>query len=106
VDQNDGGTSTGNMTGTYSLGSGGLGSATFTQGGFQSMFFYSVDNSLALFISTDPTQAALGSFELQTTPTNNAHLSVGRASTLPMPLVLPRMRAGSKNNKSSFQNTK
>jgi hypothetical protein len=106
VDQNDGGTSTGNMTGTYSLGSGGLGSATFTQGGFQSMFFYSVDNSLALFISTDPTQAALGSFELQTTPTNNAHLSVGRAGTLPMPLVLPRMRAGSKNNKSSFQNTK
>lgn len=106
VDENDGGLFTDNMRGTYSVGSGGFGSATFTSGGFGSMFFYSVDNSLALFISTDPTQAALGSFELQTTPTNDAHLSVGRASTLPMQRVLPRVRSASKKNRSSFKKTK
>jgi len=107
VDSNDGGSLfTDNLAGTYSLGTGGFGSATFTSGGFGSMFFYSVDNSLALFISTDSTQAALGSFELQTTPTNDAHLSVGRASTLPMQRVLPKVHGASKRVRATFKKSK
>lgn len=102
---NSGSLSTNNLAGTYNVDSNGFGSATFSQGGFKSMFFYSVDNSLALFISTDSRQAALGSFELQTTPTSDAHLSVSRSQMLPIQHVLP-MHRGSKSNVSSFHESK
>jgi hypothetical protein len=102
VDLNDGGLSTSNMSGTYSNGSGGFGSASFTSGGFAGMFYYSVDNSTALFISTDPTQSALGSFEIQSTPASNAHLAVGKAHVMPMQRVLPRSRPGSKKKNGTL----
>jgi len=104
IDDNDfGNLTTGNFVGTYSLGSNGFGSAILSQGPFGSMFFYSVDDSLSLCISTDGNSAALGSFEIQTTPTNDAHLSVGRAHNLPMAHVLPRTKRTSKANRSTLR---
>ncbi|HYM75273.1 MAG TPA: hypothetical protein VE377_04775 [Candidatus Dormibacteraeota bacterium] len=106
VDANDNGLFTDNMSGTYTNGSGGFGSATFTKGGFGSMFFYAVDSSTALFISTDPTQAALGSFEVQSTPVNEAHLATAKPHAMPMLRVLPRTRSGSKKNQSILKKAK
>ena len=102
VDDNDAGNvGTGSLNGNYTLGSNGFGSATFSQsGGFASMFFYSVDDSLSLAISTDTGSAAVGSFELQVAPTSNAHLAVGRAHSLPMSHVLLRTKRTSKSNRS------
>jgi len=108
VDDNDFGFNlgSGNLSGSYSLGSNGFGSASFTQGGsFGSIFFYSVDDSLSLCISTDSNSAAVGSFEVQTTPSNDAHLSVGRAHNLPMAHVLPRTKRTSKANRTIFKKT-
>jgi len=107
VDGNDGGSLfTDNVNGTYSVDSNGFGSATFSSGGFSSMFFYAVDDSLSLFISTDPTQAALGSFEVQSTPVNDAHLSVGRSQSLPMQRVLPRKKSGTKKSHTTFKKSR
>jgi len=107
VDVNDGGNLfTDNMNGNYSVDSNGFGSATFSNGAFSSMFFYSVDNTLSLFITTDTTQAALGSFEVQSTPVNNAHVSVSRAHSLPMQRVLPRKQSGMKKSHTTFKKAK
>jgi hypothetical protein len=107
VDGNDGGSLfTDNVNGTYTVDSNGFGSATFSRGGFSSMFFYAVDDTLSLFISTDPTQAALGSFEVQTTPVNDAHLSVGRAQSLPMQRVLPRKKTSKNKSRTTFHKAK
>jgi hypothetical protein len=91
LDENDGGsTGTTNFGGTYTTGTGGLGTATLSSG-LQSMFFYAVDSSTLLFISTDQAQAALGSLQMQTTPTDSAaQISTARPSSLPMMGVIPR----------------
>jgi hypothetical protein len=71
VDINDGGaTSTKNLAGSYTVNSNGAGAATFTSGGMAGMFFYVADSSNVLYISTDPNQVALGSFQSQNTPTS------------------------------------
>ena len=76
---------TSNLTGSYTAGSNGTGTATFSSGGMQEIFYYSIDGSTSLFINADPSgdQATLGSFEIQTTPTSNA------ASPVQHPHVLP-----------------
>ena len=93
IDQNDGGSlATSNLSGTYAAGTGGLGSATFNAG-LAGMFYYAADNSTILFISTDSGQAALGSFEVQVTPTD-ASLAAARISRpRPMSRVLPRLHS-------------
>jgi len=96
MDINDGGQGSSNLRGTYSNGSGGFGFATFTDGGFGGMFYYAVDGSTALLISTDPTQSALGSIEIQSTPTSDAHFATAKAQVLPMHRVLPKFRPGTK----------
>lgn len=108
VDDNDFGfqLGSGTLSGSYSLGSNGFGSASFSQtGSFGSIFFYSVDDSLSLCISTDSNSAAVGSFEVQTTPSNDSHLSVGRAHNLPMAHVLPRSKRTSKANRTIIKKT-
>ena len=71
VDINDGGaTSTKNLAGSYTVNSNGAGAATFNSGGMAGMFFYVADSSNVLYISTDPNQVALGSFQSQSTPTS------------------------------------
>jgi len=88
VDVNDGGSlATQSLTGTYSA-TNGLGSATL-KAGFAGMFYYVVDNSTALFISTDTGLPALGSMEVQTTPSNAATVSAQAAHVLPMFRVIP-----------------
>jgi hypothetical protein len=73
VDVNDNGPeSPKNLTGSYAQGSNGEGSATFSAGGFGGMFFYTADDSTTLLISTDTNQVALGSFQVQTSPSNAA----------------------------------
>jgi hypothetical protein len=62
------------------------------------MFFYAVDDSTALLISTDPTQAALGSFVLQSPPAGAGQSSVVRAANMPMVRVMPHT-ASQKNRK-------
>jgi len=73
VDQNDNFfATTGNLNGTYSI-SGGFGFASFTTG-LPNLFFYPVDSSTALFITADPTVAALGSFQVQSAPASAAKI--------------------------------
>lgn len=94
VDQNDNFfASTGNLNGTYSI-SGGFGFATFNTG-LPNIFFYPVDSSTALFITADPTVAALGSFQMQSAPSSAAQLST-RSSAHPLIRVLPHRRSASK----------
>ncbi len=72
IDQNDGGgLSTTSLSGAYTPGSNGTGAAAFNAG-LQSMFYYVVDNSTVLFLSTDPTVVGVGAFESQTTPAQSA----------------------------------
>jgi hypothetical protein len=97
VDQNDAFiTATGNLNGTYSLANG-FGSASFTAG-VPNLFFYPVDSSTSLFITVDPTVAALGSLQLQTTPASAAQQSTVRSSALPLIRVLPHRRSASNKN--------
>jgi hypothetical protein len=93
VDQNEFGNGTGtvNLNCTYNL-SNGLGSANLTSG-LPNLFFYPVDNSSALFITADPTIAAVGSFAIQAAPGSAAaQASVRRSPLLPVQHVLPRAR--------------
>jgi hypothetical protein len=87
IDSNDGGgLNTGNLNGSYTAGSDGLGSATFGNNNTPAgIFFYSVDNSTALVLSTDSTAVEIGLFETQTTPTQSA---------LEGPRALPMRGAG------------
>lgn len=98
VDVNDGGSiSTQGLTGTYSA-TNGLGSATLTAG-LGSMFYYVVDGSTALFISTDPTQSTFGSMEVQTTPSSSAALATPSPHVLPMFRVIPHARSAAQRGK-------
>ena len=82
IDSNDGGgLNTSNLNGNYTAGSDGLGAATFNSTTPAGIFFYSVDNSSALVLSTDSTAVELGVFEVQTTPTQSA---LERPRALPM----------------------
>ena len=101
VDSNDGGSlATSNVNGTYSIVNG-LGSASFTTG-LPGIFFYPVDSSTAVAITTDPTVILLGSFELQTAPGSSAQVSVRRSVALPMSRVLPNSRSASQKNRERF----
>jgi hypothetical protein len=90
LNENDGLTlSTQNVSGTYTPGSNGAGSATIGTG-LQSMFYYAADSSTVLFISTDPNQVAAGVLEAQTAPSSDAAQSaVSKPRPLPMLRPLP-----------------
>jgi hypothetical protein len=92
VDVNDGGqVKTSNFTGTYTTGTNGFGSASLNSG-LAGMFFYAVDGSTLLFISTDSSQAALGMLQEQTTPTD-AQSGMAKPLNLPMLRAMPRSRS-------------
>jgi hypothetical protein len=105
LDENDaaftgqGSLGTGNLSGTYTAGSNGTGSAGFNTG-VQSVFYYMADNSTALFISTDANvdQVSLGSFEAQSAPTQSA-------MEQPHARALPMLRAMSRSRKASARGT-
>jgi hypothetical protein len=91
VDQNDGGQfGTANVRGTYNV-STGFASATFNSG-LPNLFFYPIDSSTSLLITADSTVAALGSFQIQSMPGSAAQASLHRASSVPMPRILPHQR--------------
>lgn len=102
VDGNDAGLFTSSMKGTYSVGTDGFGFANFTDGGFAGIFFYAVDDSTAMLISTDSTQAALGSFVMQTPSASGAKASLVRAASMPMQRVIPHT-ASQKNRKRGIK---
>jgi hypothetical protein len=89
LDENEGGipSSPQNLSGTYTVGSDGAGSASLNAG-LAGMFFYVADSSTVVFLSTDSGQVALGAFQTQSTPTSlsgmaQEHLSVLRSLHLP-----------------------
>jgi hypothetical protein len=100
IDANDGSVlSTNNLNGSYTVGSDGLGAATFNNNTPVGIFFYSVDNATALALSTDSTVVALGEFEVQTTPSQSA-LEQPRA--LPMLGSVPRPHSAVARAKIGF----
>jgi hypothetical protein len=100
IDSNDGGgLNTGNLNGSYTVGSDGLGSTSFPSSTPAGIFFYSVDNSTALVLSTDSTAVEVGLFEVQTTPTQSA-LEGPRA--LPMLGAVLRPHAAAARAKVGF----
>jgi len=105
VDENDFGISTGtsNLSGSYTNGSDGEGSATFNAG-LEGMFYYAADSSTVLFISTDPGQGALGTLEAQTTPSSDSALEHARA--LPMPRIIPHGHLASGHAKTTLGHAK
>ncbi|HTS35083.1 MAG TPA: hypothetical protein VMH04_05385 [Candidatus Solibacter sp.] len=106
IDQNDGGSlGTSNFNGTYAAGSDGLGSATFNAG-FAGMFYYAADSSTILFISTDSSQAALGSFETQVKPTSASLAAARIARPRPMSRVLPRLHSAMRRGAHHIGETK
>jgi len=97
IDINDGGSlATVGLTGTYGaspVGSfTGTGAATL-QAGFAGMFYYLVDDSTALFISTDSTLPGLGSMQVQTTPSSAAAKSVQTPRLIPMPHLVSHQKS-------------
>jgi hypothetical protein len=99
LDANDGGVlSTSNLRGSYSVGSDGLGSATFNTG-LSGMFFYAADSSTVLFLSTDSLLVGQGALESQTTPTQSA---LARPRALPMLRSIPRSHSASRASKALF----
>jgi hypothetical protein len=104
LDENDGGPSNPqNLSGTYTTGSNGFGSATLTSG-LQSMFFYASDSSTLLFISTDPNQSAVGSLETQITP--GAAPAAVKARPLPMLRSIPHPHSALRGNNARFHSIK
>ncbi len=100
LDANDGGgLGTSNLSGTYAVGTDGVGSASLTNG-FQGMFFYPADSSTALLLSTDPFVVGTGTFEAQTTPSQAAAMERPRALSMFRPV--PHPRAASRANKAAF----
>jgi hypothetical protein len=101
LDENDGAPENPqNLSGTYTTGSNGLGSATLTSG-LQSMFFYASDSSTVLFISTDPNQAAVGSLEIQSTPA--ASQAAAKARPLPMLRSIPHPNSAWRGNQTRLR---
>jgi hypothetical protein len=104
TDINDGGTTnTKNLVGTYTNGSSGAGSITFTSGGLAGMFFYVADNTNVLYISTDPAQVALGSFQTQSTPSSLSNMAQQHFAML---RSVHASHGASKNSKLRFGTTK
>jgi hypothetical protein len=104
LDENDGGPENPqNLSGSYTTGSNGFGSATLTSG-LQSMFFYASDSSTVLFISTDPNQAAVGSLELQATPA--AAQAAMNARQLPMLRSMPHPTSAWRGNQTRLRSIK
>ena len=100
LDANDGGgLGTSNLSGTYAVGTDGVGSAKLTNG-FQRMFFYPADSSTALLLSTDPSVVGTGTFEAQTTPSQAAAMERPRALSMFRPV--PHPRSASRANKAAF----
>ena len=98
VDINDGGSlSTQSLSGNYTTGSGGLGSASLSAG-FGSMFFYPADNTNVLLLSTDPTVVGLGSFQSQVTP---AQSSMEQPRTLSALHYMPHPRSAAAKGKAA-----
>jgi len=87
-----------NFSGTYVAGSSGAGSATLNTG-LAGMFYYAVDNSTSLFISTDSSVVGLGSLEAQTTPAESA---LEQPRPLPMLRSIPRPHSASQHSKARF----
>jgi hypothetical protein len=101
LDENDGSPSNAqNFGGSYTVGSNGSGSATNLSSGLASMFFYVADSSTVLFISTDPSEAALGSFQIQTTPQAARASPAAQPRPLPMLRVMPHGRLASRRDKT------
>jgi len=106
IDDNDGAFTgqgslgTDSVNGTYMVNSDGTGSATISANSLAEIFFYAVDNSTALFISVDQTQAALGSFQAQTTPTDAAQSAIVQPRALPMLRVIPHSRSAAGHGKA------
>ena len=96
--QSGGVTTTGNVNGTYTAPTNGTGSITFTHGGVAGVFYYPVDNSSALFIAADNTEATLGFFESQSAPAA-AQASVEHPRTIPTMRVLAHKRAASQKSR-------
>jgi hypothetical protein len=96
-------TDTHNLTGNYTVASNGEGSATSLSSGMAGMFFYVADSSNALFISTDPNQVALGSFQAQTTPTSVSNMTQQHFAML---RSVHAPHSASKNNKTRFRQAK
>ena len=88
---------TSNLSGTYTAGSGGAGSATFNNTVPASIFYYAADGSTALVLSTDSSVVGLGTLEIQTTPTQAA---LERPRALPMLRLIPH--SASAHNKARF----
>lgn len=106
LDENDGGPSNPqNFGGSYTVSSNGSGSATNLSSGLASMMFYVVDSSTVLFISTDANEPALGSFQLQTTPTAAIASPVVQRS-LPMLRSIPHSRSASQRDRNRIGITK
>jgi len=100
LDANDGGgLGTSNLSGTYAVGTDGVGSAKLTNG-FQGMFFYPADSSTALLLSTDPFVVGTGTFEVQTTPSQAAAMERPRALSVFRPV--PHPGSASRANKAAF----
>lgn len=101
IDSNDGGVlNTSNLNGSYTAGSDGLGSATFGNNNTPTgIFFYSVDSSTALVLSTDSNAVEVGLFEVQATPTQSA---LARPRTLPMIGSVVRPHAAAARSKVGF----
>lgn len=96
INENDGLTlSSPSINGTYTAGANGAGSATLSNSGLASIFYYAADSSTVLFISTDQTQAAAGVIEAQSAPSGSSdQASTVRPRALPMFRALPRSRKG------------
>lgn len=99
IDENDGGSlSTGNLSGGYTAGTGGLGSATFNTAP-AGVFYYAADGSNVLVLSTDSGFVGLGSFEVQTAPTQSAMEGTRALAVL---RSIPRPPAASARKKIGF----
>jgi hypothetical protein len=92
-----------NLSGTYTVGSNGAGSSTNLSSGMAGMFFYVADSSDALFISIDPNQVALGSFQAQSAPSSASSMT---QQHLAMLRSVHTLRGASKNKQNRFRQAK
>jgi len=98
---NDESLATSNLNGSYTTGSNGTGSVTFTSQ--QELFYYGVDDSTTLFITADSSEAAMGALQLQTTPTNAAFAVAKSPRALPTPRPMVRKRSSSPSRRGGHQ---
>jgi hypothetical protein len=92
-----------NLSGSYTVGSNGEGSSTNLSSGMAGMFFYVADSSDALFISIDPSQVALGSFQSQSAPSSASSMA---QQHLAMLRSVHALRGTSKNKQNRFRQAK